>query len=47
MLQHLEDMVLKGMIIENELSETRQSQVDEITEKCKQKVKIDTKFNMP
>ena len=37
----------KGMIIENELSETRQAQVDEITEKCKQKVKIDTKFKMP
>ena len=37
----------KGMIIEHELSEKRQAQVDELTEKCKLKVKIDMKFNMP
>ena len=38
-------MVLKGMIIENELSEKRQAQVDETKKECKLKVKIDMKFN--
>ena len=36
----------KGMIIEHPESEIRQRQVDETTEKCKLKVKIDTKFKM-